>query len=81
MGHAAIGCRDVAGVSRKAFQVNWRKETPMNLISDCNRFRINKAFVGGVPVYQAARVIPGPPSIVLGRGTLDECKQACEEAK
>lgn len=61
--------------------MNWRKETTMNLISDCNRFRINKAFIGGVPIYQAARVIPQPSVIVLGRGTLDECKQACEETK
>lgn len=53
----------------------------MNLISDCNRFRINKAFINGEAVYQAARVIPQSSVIVLGRGTLDECKQACEEAK
>lgn len=57
--------------------MNWKKETQWNLISDCGRYRINKAIVRGEPVYQAVRVIPSPSVIVLGRGTLDECKRAC----
>lgn len=60
--------------------MNWEKKSAMYIDSDCKRFRICKAFVNGEPVYQAARVIPGPPPIVLGRGTLAECKQACQEA-
>lgn len=62
-------------------RMKWERKSSMYIESDCYRFRINKAFINGEPVYQSARVIPQPSVIVLGRGTLEECKQACEEAK
>jgi hypothetical protein len=47
------------------------------ITSECGRFRINKAGT----VYQPVRLIP-PPAVILGFGalTLQQAKQACEEA-
>lgn len=52
----------------------------MNLISDCKRFRICKAFVRGEPVYTLS---DGPlmKATLVVCGTLDECKQAAENLK
>lgn len=58
--------------------MNWIKRGPQYIESECGRFIVNKA--GNPPVYQAVRLIPPPSVILLGRGTLAECKQACEEA-
>ena len=62
--------------------MNWIKppanEPQTYITSECGRFRINGA--GKPPVYQAVRLLPPPKVILLGRGTLAECKRACGEA-
>lgn len=63
--------------------MNWTKPKDSfgrYIASEDGAFYVNKAHVFGEPVYQAVRVIPPPARIVLGRGTLAEAKQACEEA-
>lgn len=59
--------------------MNWHKRGPQWIESEDGRFCINKA--GNPPVYQPVRLIP-PPATILGYGplTLQQAKQACEEA-
>lgn len=55
--------------------MTWLKRDAHYIDSGCGKYRINKALVGGEAVYQAVRL---PSEILLGRGTLAECKRACE---
>lgn len=57
--------------------MNWSKETPMNLISDCKRFRICKAFVRGEPIYTLSRGPIGKAELLMC-GKLDACKAMAE---
>ena len=52
----------------------------MNLISDCNRFRICKAMVRGEPVYTLSDGPLGKAELVMS-GALADCKAAAEERR
>ena len=62
----------------KGLPLTWARGGHTHSVSSDEKYIINGARVGGVLVYQAVRVVPKPSRIVLGHGTLDECKAAVE---
>ena len=62
----------------KAAPLTWARGGRTHAVSSDGRYFINAAHVCGELVYQAVCVAKKPSRIVLGRGSLDECKAAVE---
>ena len=65
----------------KSLPLTWKRGGPTHSVSSDERYFINGARDPSMPdgfVYQAVRVVPKPSLLLLGRGTLEECRAAVE---